>query len=369
MAEKQPRPADRILDEITARKGKGAATRRKFTANKESNWLLALTLHSFAKFADNVSLSDLEKSIVASFRGKGFSDDEIKEHGRLGKKITKQLRNEFFAPSFAQLDTGTSYSFNDLKRDADDIVKSILDKPNVTQIDVPAIHDGKAALKDFSLAPRGVLQETGSAMLVALEADSAPSAAAAARYTIKATKFRCNDRASDAIFGPSNEPYWIFGSLGQGSAVTTRSKVFGDVDSGEKRTFDPDDGCIWGQNCSAQDLPNGEVASLVQLWEHDSGNPEKIRKGVEAAFGAAAVILAASGVAAWVSAVVAGVGAVIKWLPRFLDDDHIADQTFVFSKGVVAKNLPRVGNHFDVTRRFADGDADYTLTIAVTRVA
>jgi hypothetical protein len=114
-------------------------------------------------------------------------------------------------------------------------------------------------------------------------------------YTIKATKFHCSDETGWDWLG-SDEPYWIFGSLGAGIAVTTRSRT------------------------------------LIQLWEHDYGDPTAVKAGVAAAFAAAAGILAATGVAAWVAAIVAGVGAVVQWLLGFLDDDHIADQTFVFSR-------------------------------------
>jgi hypothetical protein len=150
-------------------------------------------------------------------------------------------------------------------------------------------------------------------------------------YTIKATKFHCSDETGWDWLG-SDEPYWIFGSLGAGIAVTTRSRIFEDVDSGDTFTFDANDGCIWGQDCTPQDLPEGEIGTLIQLWEHDYGDPTAVKAGVAAAFAAAAGILAATGVAAWVAAIVAGVGAVVQWLLGFLDDDHIADQTFVFSR-------------------------------------
>ncbi len=64
MTEGKVRPPDRILNDIVGKKGKGAAAQRKFAASKESNWLLALTQHSFTKLADNEQLSDLERSIA-----------------------------------------------------------------------------------------------------------------------------------------------------------------------------------------------------------------------------------------------------------------------------------------------------------------
>ncbi|GAA2086590.1 hypothetical protein GCM10009801_49100 [Streptomyces albiaxialis] len=363
------RSTDRILDDLVKGKGRGAPQRRKLVANKERNWLLALMLHSCAKYAEGAKLSDLESTMVAAFRKNGYTDQEIKQQGQLDTKVPKKLRDEMFPRRFAQLDVKQSYTMKDLEKDAPGIVKSVLEMPTVTRIDVPAIHAGTATLADFRLPPRATLAEYASGMTVALEQDAAATAAApvGSRVTIKAASFKCVDRQTDSIFGPSNEPYWIFGSLGGGTTVTTRSQIFGDVDSGESRTFSAADGCIWGQNCASQALPEGEVGSLVSLWEHDEGNTEKIRAGVAVAFAAAAGILAATGVAAWVGAVVAGVGAAIGWLLGFLDDDHIADQTFVFSRGVVLKQLPNVGSSFNVTRRFTDGDGDYSLSLRVAR--
>jgi hypothetical protein len=251
------------------------------------------------------------------------------------------------------------------KNDAPDIVKSVLEMPNVTRVDVAAMHAGTAFASDFPMVSKDVLKAHGAAMLVAIAPNTmAPNPT----YTIKATQFRCNDETGTDFLG-SDEPFWIFGSLGAGTAVTTRSQVFGDVDSGESRTFGSNEGCIWGQNCLPQDFPEGEIGTLIQLWEHDFGDPKKIQAGVAAAFAAAAGILAATGVAAWIAAVVAGVGAVVQWLLGFLDDDHIADQTFVFTRQVVVDQLTKAGQSFNVVRRFTDGDGDYTLTIQVRRAA
>ncbi|WP_406280765.1 hypothetical protein [Embleya sp. NBC_00896] len=335
-------------------------------ANKDGNWLLAIVLHSFAKVADGARLTDLEAGIVDAFKKNGFSDEEIRQHGETEKRMPQSLRNQIFPARFAQLDVKQNYAAADLARDAREITRAVLARPNVTNVDVAAIHAGRARLQDFTMPAREVLREHGSAMLVATEAGAAP---AGARFTIKAVSFRCVDRATDSIFGPSNEPYWIFGSLGSGITVTTRSQVFGDVDSGETRTFGSSEGCVWGQNCAPQALPQGEIGSLVSLFEHDEGDTAKIKAGFAAAFAAASGILVASGVAAWVGAVVAGLGGVLQWLLTFLDDDHIADNTFVFTGSVVAKQVPNVGSTMDIIRRFSDGDADYTLTLRITRVS
>jgi hypothetical protein len=357
------RKPEKILEDLEKSQGKGAKLRRKLTANNKRNWLLALTLHSFAKLNENAPLSDLEQSLVDAFLRHGFSSADLKQQGQLHRKISAQLRNDMFPEKFARLNTQTKYTFSDLKADAPNIVQSILSMPNVANVNVEAIHAGTAHPSDFPMVPKHILQEHGAAMFIALAPNTTlPNP----KYTIKATQFRCNDETGTDWFG-ADEPYWIFGSLGQGTAITTRSQVFNDVDTGETRNFAANEGCIWGQNCAAQDFPEGEVGSLIVLWEHDEGNVEDIRKGVDAAFAAAAGVLAVSGVAAWVGAVVAGVGAAIHWLLGFLDDDHIADQTFVFTRQVVEDQLRKAGQSFNVVRRFTDGDGDYTLTIQVSR--
>ena len=365
------RPTDRILDDLVKNTGRGAPLRKKLVANKSRNWFLAIVLHSCAKYATGAELTDLEKLVVTSFRKSGLTDEEIKQHGEIDRKVPQQLRGEMFPRRFAQLDVKQSYSMKDLANDAPEILKTVLEMPNVTQVDVPAIHAGTAELRDFPMPSREVQREHAGSMLVALEPAEALETAApvTSRVSIKGASFKCIDRQTDSIFDPSNEPYWIFASLGNNTALTTRSRVFEDVDNGESRTFSSTDGCIWGQNCAAQALPEGEVGSLVSLFEHDEGNTEKIRAGVAAAFAAAAGILAATGVAAWIAAVVAGAGAVIQWLIGFLDDDHIADNTFVFTREVVLKQLPNVGSSFNVTRRFTDGDGDYMLTLRVARAS
>jgi len=337
---------------------------RKLSANKERNWLLALTLNSFNKLAANVKLSDLDQLIVDAFRTNGFRDEELKQQGLVYQELSKQARTEMFPDRFAQMAPHTTYTMRDLQQDAPKIVESVLAMPNVTNVDVQSIHAGIASRKDFPMVSKDVLIKHGGAMFVALAPNDGP---ATHTFTIKASSFRCNDETGTDFFG-SDEPYWIFGSVGGGIPITTRSQTFDDVDTGETREFAADQGCIWGQDCSAQVLPD-EVGVLIQLWEHDEGDPEKVRAATAAAFAAAAGILTATGVAAWIGAIVAGVGAVLQWLLSFLDDDHIADQTFVFTRQVLEDQLRKVGQVLTVTRNFTDGDGDYTLTITVTLVS
>jgi hypothetical protein len=359
------RTPERILGDLAQGKGKGAKMRSKLTANKERNWLLALTLHSFAKLDANTPLTGLEESIVKAYRANGFSEDQLKQEGRRLRQLPPSVQHDIFPHEFAELTDQTNYTLAKLKETAPKIVQGILNTPNVATVDVQAVHAGTAPASDFPMVSRKVMQAHGGAMLIA----TAPNTTSPnSRYTIKATQFRCNDETGTDFLG-SDEPYWIFGSLGSGTAVTTRSRVFGDVDTGDTRPFNDNEGSIWGQNGQPQDFPEGEIGVLIQLWEHDNGNPERVRSTVAAAFAAAAGILGATGVAAWIGAVVAGVGAVVGWLIGFLDDDHIADQTFVFTRQVVEDRLKKAGQAFDMSRRFTDGDGDYSLTVRVSRVA
>lgn len=132
-----------------------------------------------------------------------------------------------------------------------------------------------------------MLAQHGGGVLVALSSGAGASGGATPRgatslYSIKATKFHCNDETGTDIFG-ADEPFWIFGALGGANPITTRSQVFKGVDSGEDVDFGGLDGCIWGQSgtCAPQTMPE-QVGVMIQLWEHDFGDPKAIQKGVAA---------------------------------------------------------------------------------------
>src|SRR2546421_4007472 len=159
---------------------------------------------------------------------------------------------------------------------------------NVTNIDVPAIHAGRAVESDYPLPRRDVLREHAGAMLIALEPNAPVSPQLApASFSIKATGFHCTDESGLDWTG-ADEPYWIFGSVGADAKVTTISRVLENalaVNSGDNRTFNADEGLIWGPHGMPQPIPDGEVGALVELWENDYGNP--------------AAVMAAAGVTAW----------------------------------------------------------------------
>jgi hypothetical protein len=289
----------------------------------------------------------------------------IATQARLWQAIPDGAREELFPAKFAQLRVDQAYSLRDLADDANGIVSAVMAMPVTTVIDVDAIRDGRANLRDFPVPRNAVLQRHASELIIATSV-AAPRDAINQPYLIKAWKFKCNRQASDALFAPANEPFWIFGSVAAGEANTTNSAVFEDVDSREEYWLAPTDGCIWSRNCNREPLPDGDIGILIQLWEHDEGDVESARAGVAAGFAAAAGVLAATGVAAWIGAVTAGVGAIVQWILGFSNDDHIADETIVFNRNTIVQMVPdRRGGRWDVTRKFSDGDADYDLTVGV----
>jgi hypothetical protein len=364
------RTQEQILADLLANTGRAAQLRRKLAANQSRNWLLALVLHSFGRFAEHAQLSDLEAGIIKAFKQNGYDDTDLIEQGRLALELPSAVRAELFPPDFAALSSRSAFTRDQLRAAAPGIVNTMLAQPNVAVVDVEGIHAGRTRLRDVRMPSEEVLRKYASAATIAIEPNArAAAAAAASTFKIKATKFRCNRRAGDSVFDPKNEFYVIFGSLGSGVTITTQSQIFENVDTGDTRNFPAIDGNIWGRNGAAEPLPAGEIGVLVSAWEHDSGDTTQIRAGVAAAFAAASGILVATGVAAWVGAVVAGVGGIVTWLVGFMDDDHIADQVFAFNTALLAKQLSAVGSSVLTERRFTDGNADYTITITSTHIS
>src|SRR2546430_16588935 len=95
------RDRNKIFDDLVKGQGKGQKLRRKLSANKERNWLLALTLHSFEKLEANGPLTDIERTIVEAFRQHGYADEELKEHGRFFHIMPAQAKRDLFPTKFA----------------------------------------------------------------------------------------------------------------------------------------------------------------------------------------------------------------------------------------------------------------------------
>jgi len=357
----------RILDELTNERGKQAKLGRKLRLNKDSNWLLALTLNTFAKAANGAPPNDLDAIILAAFEAEGLGG-EVKEHGRLYAGMSPQLRQELFPGSFATLPDHADYTLADLARDLPALDEAVRATPNATDIDVVGVHEGRVHLGDTPRPRRSVTRQHGGEFLRAVAKDDPRSRDAASDpFRIKATSFHCTDETGIDWPG-SDEVYFVCASTAAGVSVSSRTHIFEDIDSGDNGTFGVNEGWLWGHNGTPQPLPEGEIGVLIQAWEHDDGDPDKVQAEVAAAFAVAAAVLTATGAAAWVGAVVAGVGAVVKWLLGFLDDDHIGDTTIVFTRQTILDQAGKVGQSFDVTRRLHDDDGDYTVTVTVAHV-
>jgi len=360
------RPMNRIFEEITEQRGKQGKLGRKLRMNRERNWLLALTLNSYAKADAGLPLNDLDSIITTAFDTSGLGDT-LREHGRFYASMSTGTRKELFPGTFATMDPSADYTLEDLRRDLPGLDDAVRAMPNAVDIDVAGVHAGLIHRGDVVRPSREVRRQYAGELVRAVEPDHPGMVALAEtdRYSIKAVKFHCTDETGADWLG-SDEPYWIFGSLGGGVAVTTRSHVFEDIDSGDDATFGATEGWIWGQGARPQLLPEGEIGTLIQLWEHDAGDTDDVKKAVEAAFATAAGVLTATGAAAWIAGVTAAVGAVVSWIIGVLDDDHIGDQTFVFSRQTILSQAGKVGQSFDVSFQLTDGDGDYTLTLTVT---
>ena len=93
------RPMGSILAEITDGRGKHAKLGRKLRTCRDTNWLLALVLNTYAKVADGAPLNDLDVMIVEAFETYGLHAD-LTEHGRLYAGMSTEVRKELFqAPS------------------------------------------------------------------------------------------------------------------------------------------------------------------------------------------------------------------------------------------------------------------------------
>lgn len=360
------RPMKQILEEVLDQRGHGGKLGRYLRVNRERNWLLALVLNSFAKKLQGNALNDLDSTIVAAF-DEARIGDLLLEHAELYLTIPDDKRKELFPGAFAALTPDSDYTFDHLAKDLPDLDKATLAMPNTTDVDVRAVHSGEVSLRDFPRPSPTVQAQHEGEVLRAVAADSDnPGVDPADKFLIKATSFRCNDETGWDAWG-SDEPFWIFGAVGGGIAVTSRSQTFGDVDDGDTRTFANNEGVIWGHDGQPNTLPEGEFGAIIQLWEHDCGDPKKAQAAMAGALGLAVAIYAKYGnlalkTVAILSAAVILVSAII----GFLDDDHIADQAFVLSRQTIFDQLGKAGMSYAIHRKFTDGDADYNLTVTVS---
>jgi hypothetical protein len=318
-------------------------------------------LNSCAKVSANASMTDLEKIVIDAFRNNGFSDEEIKEHGRLYQEISEQTRREIFPEKFLRLNTQTQYDIKQLQADLPKIQEiAVSNLSSVESIDLQNIQTETEIVPNFSVSS-ATPPTAGSS-----------TNASQVKYTIKAFGFRCIRKQKD--WG-ANEPYFLFGTTVNGKAVTHKTRVFSNIDGGDAIAFAADEGCIWGENCLPQAFPKeGKLGLAITAMEHDWGNVDKVKNGFAAAFASAAGILAATGVAAWIAAIVAAVGGLIQWLLSIAQDDLIDTQVLSFTREVIDGKLgpipskKGVKQSFDATPYFMSSDGGkYKVRIRITR--
>jgi hypothetical protein len=181
-------------------------------------------------------------------------------------------------------------------------------------------------------------------------------------YIVKILKFDCVDESGIDWTG-SDEPCWMFTANSGGTIATTRSKVFGDVDSGDTRAFATDNNrnTIWPSKGHVQGA-DGPIALSIQLWEIDQGNPDAIAEKTELALGVGGAV-----VGPWVNAV----GSVVR--------GQMGAKTLLWSQSRLASRLPGPGSSFVEKHRFGGnsgdlpfevaGGPDYDLYLQVTRLA
>jgi len=189
----------------------------------------------------------------------------------------------------------------------------------------------------------------------------------AERFLIKAYAFRCLEESNE--WSSHDEPYWLFAVVGPGYKAVSSTHVFNGVDAGEAFYFGANEGCIFGANCQPAKFPAGEVGAIITCMEHDEGDISDTRDAFATAVGIADGVLAASGVAAWVAAVVAALGGLIAILLGFLEDDHVVDFAYTWDAPTLHEVLDKHGGTYDVVSEGgSSSEGRYRLRTRVTRM-
>jgi hypothetical protein len=195
-----------------------------------------------------------------------------------------------------------------------------------------------------------------------------------ARYVLRVIKFDCVDESGFDFLG-SDEPFWIFTATdSSGKVHTTRSKVFGDVDSGDTLKFASDNNrnLVWPEKGAKQGAP-APIGLSIQLWDSDQGDPAEVAKTTQLAFdlgGQAPVV------GEWVKRVPP---IVRDKLVQLVADDLLGSKTLLYPARRLAGQLTSVGARLGEKHRFGGrsgdlpfevaGGPDYDLHIEITRVA
>jgi hypothetical protein len=198
------------------------------------------------------------------------------------------------------------------------------------------------------------------------------------KYRVELVKFKALDESGwdgDYYWPWSDEPYWVVSASPtslRSAPVTYKTQTFSDVDSGESRTFGGADRCVYPRDCTSATAPNG-IGLSVQLIEEDSTWWSSVVSKYASAFTDPAC--EALKQPQYIIPCKALMYEATKYVSQWLKDDPIDSKTFFYTKEWLAKYVPNVGSSFTEVRHFgsnpdfASGDADYDLTLRVTRVA
>lgn len=186
------------------------------------------------------------------------------------------------------------------------------------------------------------------------------------RYAIEAVSFRCIDESGVDFFG-SDEPMFVMTWTNGTTTQTVRTKEFGDVDSGDRRTIGQ---FIAGSKSRGV---HGPIGLSVQLYEIDQGDHEEVRSTVDKVL-----------VGANISSLLLG-GPPVPVLPSgVLDEistlfgnDLLGSLNVTFTANQLEQRLPKVGHSFSHLCKFRgdggffnfEGGADYDLILRIIRRA
>jgi hypothetical protein len=187
------------------------------------------------------------------------------------------------------------------------------------------------------------------------------------RYQVKAVSFHAVDETGTDWLG-SDEPYWIFNGVGvDGTAHSTESHVFGDIDSGDTASLGSVEGCIY-LSCSGGQAPRG-IGVSIQLWEKDLGYVNETLAETAAEWQRIGDYYDSYYLPwAWLAYAQGEMGDVLAWINSWAADDLVGSQTYVYDPVYLAQRLSAIGGSFDDTRTYTGGGGTYTLTTRVTRV-
>lgn len=247
---------------------------QRLRANRPYNAMLALVLHSCARFEQGLPLSDLESKMLLAVR-RCNSEEELKQFGLIYQQLSAEQRAAVFPDRFASLPITQSYSQADFSEDLKTLVPQLLKQPNVRTVDVSQL-DVDGRLPDDA-AFRQATEQYGHGLIqfTAANAPEAPQVEDQWRATrrscpiaptakIKLVSFTCQRESYE--WSNSCEPFFGVGGSSDLVAQTTyRSQVFRDVDRGETHNFDRD--------AYAFDGPFDKAIMVeVEIWEKDQGD-------------------------------------------------------------------------------------------------